>query len=61
MVALALAHAHIDAGQAFEVSQLDETFQSELWGMDPEAERKREILKADLETSAAFLELLRAG
>ncbi|MEL0144458.1 MAG: ATP12 family protein [Alphaproteobacteria bacterium] len=61
VVALALAHAHIDAGQAFEVSQLDETFQSELWGMDPEAERKLEILKADLETSAAFLELLRAG
>ncbi len=61
VVALALAHAHIDASQAFEVSQLDETYQIEFWGLDPEAERKRDALKVDLEVSAAFLELLRAG
>ncbi|MCB1151862.1 ATPase [bacterium] len=61
VVALALAHSRIDAEQAFELSQLDETYQIEFWGLDPEAERKREFLKADLETSAAFLELLCAG
>lgn len=60
VIALALSRSHIDAARAFEISQLDESFQSELWGRDDEAEARRAVLKADLEASEAFLALLRA-
>jgi len=61
VIALALAREHIDARAAFEACQLDESYQNAIWGVDPEAERRREILRADIEASARFLELLRAG
>ena len=61
IIALALVRAHIDAASAFEVSQLDENFQSEIWGEDEEALEARTALKADLEASETFLSLLRAG
>lgn len=61
VIALALVQEHIDAGTAYEASQLDESYQNAIWGVDPEAEKRREILRADLEVSARFLELLRAG
>ena len=65
----ALAHAHriaafhppegrLDAEAAFEVSQLDETFQLEAWGEDTEAMKRRELLAEDIEAAARFLELL---
>ena len=61
VIALALAREHIDARAAFEACQLDESYQNAIWGVDPEAERRREILRADIEASARFLELLSAG
>ena len=61
VIALALAREHIDARAAFEACQLDESYQNAIWGVDPEAERRREILRADIDASARFLELLRAG
>ena len=59
VVALALAARKIDADAAFEAAQLDEGYQIERWGEDPEAARRRAAIKADLETAARFLALLR--
>ncbi|HYB10177.1 MAG TPA: ATP12 family protein [Alphaproteobacteria bacterium] len=58
VLALALAEREIDAETAFELSQLDETYQIELWGEDPEAAARRNILKADIAAAAHFLRLL---
>lgn len=61
VIALALADERIDAREAYEASQLDESYQNEIWGVDPEAQKRRDILKEDLEASMTFLALLRAG
>jgi len=60
VIALALARDHIDARSAFEACQLDESYQNAIWGVDPDAEKRRDILRADIESAARFLELLRA-
>lgn len=59
IVALALSKGHLDADTAFEVGQLDESYQVELWGEEAEAQARRDILRADTECAAAFLDLLR--
>jgi len=61
VLALALAQQRIDAREAYEASQLDEIYQNQTWGVDPEAQQRRNVLKADLEASATFLALLREG
>lgn len=61
VLALALAQQRIDAREAYEASQLDESYQNQTWGVDPEAQQRRDVLRADLEASAAFLALLREG
>lgn len=53
VLGLALAERHLSAEEAFALSQLDETYQSELWGLDREAEAARHSLFKDI--SAAFL------
>jgi chaperone required for assembly of F1-ATPase len=60
VLALALAEREIDAGTAFELSQLDESYQIELWGEDPEAAARRVALKADIAAAARFFRLLEA-
>ncbi|MGB0573126.1 MAG: ATP12 family chaperone protein [Alphaproteobacteria bacterium] len=59
IVALALSKEHLDADAAFEVGQLDESYQVELWGEEADAQARRDILRADTNCAAAFLELLR--
>ncbi len=61
VVALALSHGRLDAETAFEVSQLDESYQTEIWGEESEAETRRQILRADIDCASSFLSLLRAG
>ncbi|HCP01436.1 MAG: ATPase [Alphaproteobacteria bacterium] len=61
VVALAMASGHLDAEAAFNASQLDETYQVELWGEDEEAQARRDILRADIDCSATFLSLLKEG
>lgn len=61
VIALAIAQQRIDVREAYEASQLDESYQNQTWGVDPESQQRRDILKADLEASADFLALLRAG
>ncbi|MCW2237180.1 ATP12 family chaperone protein [Azospirillum canadense] len=60
IVALALVEGRIDAEEAFAVSQLDETFQIEAWGEDPEATKRRAALRADINACRRFVDLLRA-
>jgi chaperone required for assembly of F1-ATPase len=58
VVALALLEGRLDAGEAFAVSQLDETFQIEAWGEDAEAAERRRALAGDIEATARFIAVL---
>ena len=60
VLALAVRDEEIEAEAAFAASQLDETWQAEQWGSDPEAESRRERLCTDFLAAARFLVLLRA-
>lgn len=59
VIALALSARRLDAAGAWEASQVDETWQSEQWGGDHEAAERRAAIRADIEHSARFLDLLR--
>ena len=59
VVALAMSRGHLDAARAVDVSQLDESYQVELWGEEEDAQARRDILRAEIDCSARFLELLR--
>ncbi len=61
VVALALSKGHLDADTAFDVGQLDESYQVELWGEEAEAQARRDVLRADIDCAAAFLDFLRQG
>lgn len=59
IIGLALVRGHINSDKAFEDSQVDETYQIELWGEDWEAKDKRDGIKADLLSVTKWLELIR--
>lgn len=59
VIALALAHGRIDAGEAFALSQLDESYQIERWGEDAEAARRRRALHDDIREAWRFMMLAR--
>jgi chaperone required for assembly of F1-ATPase len=59
VIALALLEGHLDAGEAFAASQLDESFQIESWGEDTEQAERRAALAADIAAAAQFTSLLR--
>ncbi len=59
IVALALATGRIGADEAYEVSQIDESYQLEKWGEDADAQARRRRLHADIRAAAAFLALAR--
>jgi chaperone required for assembly of F1-ATPase len=59
LIGLALAEGLIDSEAAFAAAFLEERFQAERWGVDPEAEARRAALKADIEAASLFLALLR--
>lgn len=59
ILGLALAEGILDAEAAFQASQLDETYQIELWGEDWEAADRRAALKSDIEATEVFLGLLK--
>lgn len=60
IVALALIEGRIEAEEAFAVSQIDETFQIESWGEDPEMAKRRAALRTDIAACRRFVDLLRA-
>lgn len=47
VLALAVARGALDAGEAFELSRLDEAFQQERWGVDEEAAQRTENMRAE--------------
>jgi chaperone required for assembly of F1-ATPase len=57
IIGLALVHGHIDAEGASAAAQLDETWQNEKWGEDPERSGHRESLKKEIEAAAAVIQL----
>jgi chaperone required for assembly of F1-ATPase len=60
IIALALFEGRLDAREAFAASQLDESFQIEAWGEDPEQARRRRALAAEIAAAAQFWSLSRA-
>jgi chaperone required for assembly of F1-ATPase len=59
VLGLALLHGRIDAEAALATSLLDELFEIERWGTDPEAERRHAVLRRDVTGAARFLEAVR--
>jgi chaperone required for assembly of F1-ATPase len=57
VLGLALIEGRLSAGEAFLRSRLDETFQSEAWGLDAEAEARAARLGRELASIALFLRL----
>lgn len=58
ILGLAVYHGRIDGHQIFELSQLDETYQQDNWGLDEEAQIRRANIRQDLSDAAKFLGLL---
>ena len=61
ILALAFSHGEIDAGSAWELSRLDETWQAERWGEDAEAAERADQHRHELLAVARFLELCRTA
>lgn len=55
VLGLALLQGRIDADQAFELSELDASFQIERWGEDAEATARRAELRRDLDATLRYL------
>jgi chaperone required for assembly of F1-ATPase len=60
-IALAVLEGRISPEEGTLAAQLDELFQAERWGIDPEAEKRRAVQKADLVAARRFLDLLATG
>lgn len=57
VIGLAVLHHRIDAEAAFRAAFLDECYQADRWGNDPEAAMRRERLAADIAAATLFLQL----
>ncbi len=57
IIGLALVHGHITTEEAAAASQLDETWQNEKWGEDPEQAERQEVLKKEIGAAAALIKL----
>lgn len=58
VLALALRCGHSDAGAVWAAARLEEAWQAERWGLDPEAEARARRGQAELELLARFFALL---
>lgn len=61
ILALALSHGEVDARMAWELGRLDEVWQAERWGEDPEATERGDQMRLEMCAVARFLELCRAA
>ena len=59
VLGLAMAAGRLDATTAHELGALDELFQAEAWGEDPEAAHRRAAIAADIALAGRFLQLSR--
>lgn len=55
LLAAALVKGRITAEQAYQAAFLEELWQAESWGVEEEAERRRQEIKAELQAIAEFL------
>jgi chaperone required for assembly of F1-ATPase len=60
VLGLALAAGRLDAEAAQALATVDERFQEEFWGTDPESEQRRARAAADVALAARLLDLARA-
>jgi chaperone required for assembly of F1-ATPase len=60
VLGLALLEGRLSAAEVYDLSLLDETYQIERWGVDPEAARRQADLKTEIEAAEQFLALLSA-
>jgi chaperone required for assembly of F1-ATPase len=60
ILGLAFAARALNADAALAAARVDETYQSELWGIDAEAEQARANRLADLKAAESYLALLSA-
>jgi chaperone required for assembly of F1-ATPase len=60
VLGLAVARGALDAAEAWELSRIDETWQAEQWGLDPEAEAAAAVRRDDF-LRAARLHVLASG
>jgi len=60
VLGLAVADGRIDGASAWELSLIDETFQIDNWGEDPEATKRRAGLLDDITAAAEYLRLCKA-
>jgi chaperone required for assembly of F1-ATPase len=60
VLALAVADKRLTPGEAFVLSQVDERYQSEKWGLDSEAEARAKHLAKELDAAARFMDLARS-
>jgi len=58
ILALALAEEEVSGHEAFAAATVDEAFQAEKWGIDTEAENRRQRLLLELIAAERFLRLL---
>jgi chaperone required for assembly of F1-ATPase len=56
VLGLAVLHGRIDAEAALAASLLDELFEMERWGADPEAEQRHAVLRRDITGAARFIQ-----
>ncbi len=61
IIGLALIKGHIDVDAALEASGLDDRWQNEKWGEDPEAKIRQDDLRDEMQAAANFLELVRGA
>jgi chaperone required for assembly of F1-ATPase len=59
VLAFAIAKGRLTPAEAFALSRIDETFQAEKWGADPEAEKRARLHAAELEMAGKFIALTR--
>lgn len=57
VLGLALRHKRCDVGGAWAAATVDETFQCERWGVDPEAENRSKLMQKALAEAERFLRL----
>ena len=55
VIGLALCAGRLDGAAAFEASQIEESYQIERWGADPETTARRAALRAEIDALAQFL------
>ena len=58
VVALALVEGRLDAEAAFDAAELEQSFQIERWGEDPEQTQRRRELREDIAMAGQFVRLL---